>query len=199
MPAPAALGSGSWDSFAVWILCLLANLRPLPCPAACRYGSRRALVREGYPRLSSEAIIADSHDVTARRPMSGDKLVPAAFLEPIKISNSTFGSRQAQNVQRPSLPGILQIAKRNVRFTQERLKIGIARDLFAGESDKGSLLDSATPVARGRHETPRPERTTWWPPSRRRSDECFWRCTPGNPPPRSDPNRVDASRRWGCR
>ena len=78
-------------------------------------------------------------------------------------------------------------------------RIDIIRDLFTSESGKGSLLDSPTPVARGRRETPRPERTTWWPPSRRRNDECFWRCTPGNPPRRSDPNRVDASRRWECR
>src|SRR5262245_29109561 len=33
--------------------------------------------------------------------------------------------------------------------------------------------------ARGRHEMTRPEPTTGRPPSRRRSDGCFWRYTPG--------------------
>jgi hypothetical protein len=80
----------------------------------------------------------------------------------------------------------------------------------AVETDQGArtpcppdhLPDSAAELhacCRGLHQRPRPERITWWPPSRRRSDGCFWRCTRGNPPPRSGPNRVDASPRWVCR
>src|SRR5262245_52700640 len=35
--------------------------------------------------------------------------------------------------------------------------------------------------------------STWRAPARRRSDAYVWRCTPGNPRPRSGPNPADAA------